>query len=266
MSATATQKTKVVSREEWVEARKELLAKEKALTRKRDALAAERQQLPWVKVEKNYVFDTPNGKKTLADLFDGRSQLLVYHSMLGPGWEAGCPGCSAIGDHIGGSVTHLANRDVTLLAVSRAPLAEIETFKKRMGWKFRWVSSSGTEFNENYGVFFAKDEVSGGEMFYNFEKQKAMGEEMPGASAFYKNEKGEVFRTYSTYGRGLEQLMIVYSYLDLVAKGRDEDLTAPHKGSWLRHHDKYESDYYGEAAGVQTKGGEPSCCGSGAKK
>jgi predicted dithiol-disulfide oxidoreductase (DUF899 family) len=247
MSATGMQKAKVVSRKEWIAARKELLAKEKKLTREREALAGERRNLPWVKVEEEYVFDTPKGKKKLADLFEGRSQLIVYHFMLGPGWEAGCPGCSAIADHIDGSVTHLANRDVTLLAVSRAPLAEIKAFQKRMGWKFKWVSSFGSEFNKDYHVSTTKEELERGvETFYNFETKKAASEERPGASVFYKNEKGEVFHTYSAYARGLEQLMGFYDYLDMTAKGRDEDATAKNKATWLRHHDKYEQSYYAE--------------------
>ena len=152
MTQTSVERPKVVSREEWLAVRKELLAKEKQLTRQSDALAAERRELPWVKVEKDYVFDTPSGKKKLADLFEGRSQLIVYHFMFAPEWEEGCPSCSILGDHIDGSVVHLANRDVTLIAVSRAPLAEIEAFKKRMGWRFKWASSFGNEFNRDYHV------------------------------------------------------------------------------------------------------------------
>ena len=260
-SATSVERPKVVSREEWITARKDLLAKEKSLTRQRDALAAERRSLPWVKVEKDYVFDTPSGKKTLAQLFDGRSQLLIYHFMLGPGWEAGCPSCSVLGDQFDGNTIHLANRDVTLMAVSRAPMREIEAFKKRMGWKFKWASSYGSEFNRDFHVSFTKDEVESREMYYNFTVQSFPSEEAPGASVFSKNEKGEVFHTYSVYGRGLEPLMGVYSFLDMMPKGRGEE-GLPWPMAWVRHHDLYEQKYNAEpAAGDATahKAGS-GCC------
>jgi len=261
MTQSIIEHPKVVSREEWVAARKELLAKEKQLTRQSDALAAERRNLPWVKVDKEYVFDTPRGKKRLADLFENRSQLIVYHFMFGPEWEEGCPSCSILGDHIDGSVMHLANRDVTLLAVSRAPLAKIEAFKKRMGWRFKWVSSYGNEFNRDYHVSFTKEEVAKQEMYYNFKKQFFPSEEGPGVSVFYKNEDGEVFHTYSTYGRGAEPLMGVYNYLDLTPRGRHEE-GLPFPMAWRRHHDRYEQDYYADAAGTeqQAKSAGASCC------
>jgi predicted dithiol-disulfide oxidoreductase (DUF899 family) len=262
MTQSTVERPKVVSQDEWVAARKVLLAKEKALTRESDALAAERRQLPWVKVEKKYVFDTPSGKKTLAELFEGRSQLLVYHFMFAPEWEEGCPSCSILGDHVDGSVTHLANRDVTMTAVSRAPLAKLEAFKKRLGWKFKWASSFGNEFNRDYNVSFTPEEVAKGQMYYNFKRQFFPSEEGPGVSVFYKDEKGDVYHTYSTYGRGAEPMMGVYNYLDLTPRGRHEEgLSFPME--WRRLHDSYEQDYYGEGGAGKSAGG--SCCGGGKK-
>lgn len=245
MTPSATEQAKVVSREQWLAARKELLEREKRLTRERDATAAARRKLPWVKVDKEYVFDTSRGKKTLAQLFEGRSQLVVYHFMMAPGWPAGCPGCSMIADHLNGSVQHLANRDVTLIAVSRAPLPEIEAFKKRMGWTFKWASSYGSDFNYDYHVSCTKDELDQGEVYYNYRIQKPMSEERPGISVFYKDEDGDVFHTYSAYARQLEPLMGVYSYLDMVPKGRNEEGLRP-PSAWLRHHDRYEQNYYAD--------------------
>jgi predicted dithiol-disulfide oxidoreductase (DUF899 family) len=229
---------RIVSREEWLAARQDLLAKEKEFTRQRDALSAERRKLPWVRVEKEYVFDAPGGKRTLAELFGGRSQLIVYHFMFGPGWEEGCPSCSFLGDHFGGSAVHLAHRDVTLLAVSRAPLPQIEGFKKRMGWGFPWVSSYGTDFNRDYHVSFTKDEITKGKVYYNYGETEFPSEEAPGASVFYKDGTGAVFHTYSTYARGLDILLGAYNFLDLVPKGRDED-SLKFTMAWVRHHDKY---------------------------
>ena len=230
---------KIVSREEWTSARKALLAKEKEFTRARDRLSAERRALPWVKVDKAYVFDTPQGKKTLAELFDGRSQLIVYHFMLGPEWEEGCPSCSFLADHFDGANIHLAQRDVTFIAISRAPLAEIEAFKRRMGWHFPWVSSFGNDFNFDYHVSFAEDQV-GKDGDYNYEQQEIVSDEMPGASVFYKDADGTVFHTYSAYARGLDILLGAYNFLDLTPKGRDE-AELPWTMAWVRHHDKYES-------------------------
>jgi predicted dithiol-disulfide oxidoreductase (DUF899 family) len=247
MSTATLQHPKIVSQEEWLAARQQLLAKEKKLTRERDALADERRKLPWVKVEKNYIFDSLTGKKTLAELFDSRSQLMIYHFMFGPGWEAGCPSCSIVGDHLGGSVTHLANRDVTLVAVSRAPLSQIETFKNRMGWRFKWYSSFGNDFNRDYNVSFTKDEVASGKMYYNYKTQKFPSEEGPGASVFYKDGSGNVFHTYSAYARGLEPVMGIYNWLDLAPKGRDEEGMTPHPMAWVRHHDRYENNYFSDA-------------------
>lgn len=254
---------KVVSRAEWIEARKAHLAKEKELTHQRDELSRQRRELPWVKVEKNYVFDGPEGKETLADLFGGRSQLIVYHFMFGPGWEEGCPSCSLLADHIDGAVVHLAHRDVTLLAVSRAPLPQIEAFKKRMGWRFKWVSSNGNDFNFDYHVSFTKDEVAQHKMYYNYETREFPSEEGPGASVFYKDGNGDIFHTYSTYARGAEPLLGAYNYLDLAPKGRDEDALT-FTMSWVRHHDRYGDDYAvdpKQPAGMHLKSSD-SCCSS----
>ncbi len=229
---------RAVSRAEWLAARKDLLIKEKNFARQRDALSAERRKLPWVRVEKEYVFDAPGGKETLADLFGGRSQLIVYHFMLGPGWEEGCKSCSFLADHIDGSVVHLAQRDVTLLAVSRAPLPQIEMFKKRMNWRFKWVSSNENDFNHDYHVSFTKDEMANGKVYYNYDMTEFPSEEGPGASVFYKDETGGIFHTYSTYARGLDMLIGAYNYLDLVPKGRDEE-GLKYSMAWVRHHDKY---------------------------
>src|SRR5207249_1314297 len=192
---------KVVSQAEWLAARKELLGKEKEFTRLRDELSRQRRELPWERVEKEYVFDGQNGKETLADLFDGKSQLTVYHFMFGPGWEEGCPSCSFISDHIDGSVVHLSHRDVTLMAVSRAPLSQIEAFRKRMGWRFKWVSSNGNDFNFDYHVSFTKDEMAKGDVYYNYEMQKFGSEEAPGVSVFYRDATGGIFHTYSAYAQ-----------------------------------------------------------------
>ncbi|TMQ55144.1 MAG: DUF899 domain-containing protein [Candidatus Eisenbacteria bacterium] len=189
-------------------------------------------------VTREYVFDGPEGKKTLAELFDGRGQLIVYHFMFGPGWEQGCPSCSFVSDHIDGSVVHLSHRDVTLMAVSRAPLSQIEAFRKRMGWRFKWVSSNGNDFNFDYHVSFTKDEMAKGDVYYNYEMQKFGSEEAPGVSVFYRDATGGIFHTYSAYARGLDILVGAYNYLDLAPKGRDEDgLT--HSMAWVRHHDRY---------------------------
>lgn len=233
------QQHKVVSKEEWLEARKAHLKAEKEFTRLRDRLSAERRELPWVKVEKDYVFDGPKGKETLADLFDGRSQLLVQHFMYGPDWDEGCPSCSFWADSFDGFVVHLAHRDVTMVAVSRAPLDRLEAYKKRMGWRFKWVSSLGTDFNRDFDVSFTPEEMQKGEMFYNYEMRGFPSEEAPGVSVFFKDDAGDIFHTYSCYARGLDMLNGAYHYLDLVPKGRDEaDL--PYGMAWLRRHDQYD--------------------------
>jgi len=229
---------RIVSQDEWIAERKKYLKKEKEFTRLRDRLSAERRELPWVNVEKTYVFDGPKGKETLADLFDGRSQLVVYHFMFGPGWEQGCPSCSFLSDHIDGATAHLNARDVTLLAVSRAPLAQIDGFKKRMGWRFKWVSSHGSDFNSDYHVSFGKDEMAKGKVYYNFDKREFPAEEAPGVSVFYRDGTSAIFHTYSAYARGLDILVGAYNYLDLVPKGRDE-AELPWTMAWVRHHDRY---------------------------
>ena len=213
----------VVSQNEWVAARKALLAKEKEFTKARDTLSAERRRLPWVKVEKNYVFDSARGKQSLSDLFDGRGQLMVYHFMLGPGWKEGCPSCSFLADHFDGAAVHLAQRDVTLVVVSRAPLAEIQTYQKRMGWKFKWVSSFGTEFNNDFHVSFTPEEKASGKVDYNYSMTEFPSEEAPGLSAFAKDETGAVFHTYSAYARGTESLTDAYRLLDTTPYGRQQD-------------------------------------------
>jgi predicted dithiol-disulfide oxidoreductase (DUF899 family) len=229
---------KVVSREEWLVARKEHLAKEKEFTRLRDQLSQERRALPWVKIDKEYVFDGPNGRETLADLFEDRSQLIVYHFMYGPDWAEGCPSCSFWADNFNGIVVHLKHRDITLVAISRAPLGKLEAYKKRMGWNFKWLSSYGSDFNHDYQVSFTPDEMEKGEVFYNFQRRKFPSEEAPGISVFYRNERGEVFNTYSCYARGLDMLNGAYHYMDLAPKGRDEQ-GLPHTMAWLRRHDQY---------------------------
>ncbi len=239
---------KIVSQSEWTAQRKALLAREKELTVARDRLSAERRALPWVKVEKPYVFDTPAGKKTLAELFDGKNQLIVYHFMLGPGWVEGCPSCSYLADHFDGAIVHLAHRDAAFVVVSRAPLAEIEAYKKRMGWRFGWVSSFGSDFNFDYHVSFRDGEV-GKDGDYNYERQEIDSEEMPGASIFYKDAGGAVFHTYSAYARGLDILVGTYNWLDLTPKGRDE-AELPWTMAWVRRHDEYDDDE------------QQSCCGS----
>jgi predicted dithiol-disulfide oxidoreductase (DUF899 family) len=239
MEGTLTAASKVVSREEWLGARKALLEKEKDFTRRRDELARLRRELPWVKVEKSYAFDAPGGKKTLTELFGDRSQLLVYHFMFGPDWEQGCPSCSFLSDHIDGANRHLPHRDVKLMAVSRAPLAKIAAFKQRMGWRFDWVSSSGTDFNSDFGVQFSKEDVAKDRVAYNYGISPAYGsEDLHGLSAFYKDAAGTVYHTYSTYARGLDVLVGAYNFLDLAPKGRDEEGLA-FTMEWVRHHDRY---------------------------
>jgi predicted dithiol-disulfide oxidoreductase (DUF899 family) len=236
----------VVSPEDWLAARKRLLAREKEFTRLRDELSRERRELPWEKVEKEYVFETPAGKKTLADLFGSRSQLLVYHFMFGPDWEAGCKSCSFWADNFNGIVVHLEQRDVAMLAASRAPLAKLEAFKGRMGWSFKWVSSLGNTFNHDYRVSFPKGETPESERIYNYQPSTFSGEEAPGISVFYKDEQGRVFHTYSCYARGLDMLNGAYHYLDLVPKGRGEEGLS-FSMEWVRHHDRYEGDTRGSS-------------------
>ena len=243
---------KVVSPAEWLAASKELLAKEKEFTRLRDELSRQRREMPWEKVEKQYMFQGANGTETLAELFDGRSQLIVYHFMFGPGWKEGCPSCSFLADSFDGVVVHLAQRDTTFVAISRATLPEIDAFKKRMGWRFKWVSSNETDFNYDYKVSFTKEQASGGKPLYNFGTIAPYGEEVPGASVFSKKD-GEVFHTYSTYARGLDMFLPAYHWLDITAKGRDEEDMKPHAMAWVRHHDRYSDGKMVEIGKLATK-------------
>jgi predicted dithiol-disulfide oxidoreductase (DUF899 family) len=231
----------IVSRDQWLAAREQLLAQEKELTRMRDRLSAKRRELPWVKVEKPYVFEGPNGKETLADLFAGREQLVVKHFMLGPGWEEGCVGCSFSADGLEGTLAHLEHHDVTVVVVSRAPLAEIEAFRRRMGWRFKWVSSNGSDFNYDYQASFTPEQIAAGKVYYNYGMTERAGEEMPGVSVFYKDPDGGIMHTYSAYARGTELLASTYNILDLTPKGRNETGPNHNLTDWVRLHDRYES-------------------------
>jgi predicted dithiol-disulfide oxidoreductase (DUF899 family) len=232
----------VVSPAEWVAARRALLIKEKDLTRQRDALDRQRRELPWVTVDKEYLFDCPRGRVTLSDLFGGRSQLIVQHFMFGPGWKEGCVGCSFKADHVDAAAIHLEHHDVTFVAISRAPLHEIEAFRKRMGWRFRWVSSYGSDFNYDYHVSFPKDGVATGKVYYNYATRDFLSEELSGNSVFYKNAAGTVYHTYSTHARGDEMLVGAYMYLDLTPKGRAETGPRHNLTDWVRHHDRYDDE------------------------
>jgi predicted dithiol-disulfide oxidoreductase (DUF899 family) len=229
----------IVSHDEWLAARKQLLAKEKEFTRLRDQLSRHRRDLPWERVDKDYVFEGPEGRETLAQLFAGRHQLVVYHFMLGPDWEVGCKSCSFWADNFNGIIAHLNRRDVTMLAISRAPLPSIEAFRQRMGWSFKWLSSFGNDFNFDYHVSFRPEELTGGEVTYNYTQRKTSMTELPGISVFYKDESGDVFHTYSCYARGLDMMNTAYHYLDLVPKGRDE-AGLPHAMAWVRLRDQYD--------------------------
>ena len=246
MTKSAMDQSKVVSPAEWLAARKELLKKEKEFSRLRDEISKQRRELPWEKVDKAYAFEGPKGKETLADLFGGKSQLIVYHFMLGPSWTEGCPSCSFIADHMDGSVVHLAARDVRLAVVSRAPLAEIEAFKKRMGWKFSWYSSFGSDFNFDFQVSQSPAEAGQKEVLYNYEMMAFPSTERPGLSVFSKDASGQVFHTYSSYARGLDILVGTYNFLDMAPKGRDE-AGLKHSMAWVRHHDKYTDGYVVDA-------------------
>jgi predicted dithiol-disulfide oxidoreductase (DUF899 family) len=227
----------VASPEKWLAARRELLREEKEFTKSRDRLTARRRELPWVRVNKAYTFESPGGRVALAELFEGRSQLVIYHFMYGPGWEEGCKSCSFVSDHLAPAVVHLQARDVAFASVSHAPLEEFTPFKERMGWKFNWVSSYGSDFNHDYHVSFTADELARGEVDYNYELRDFPVEEAPGLSVFAKDAHGDVYHTYSTYGRGLDLLIGTYNLLDLVPKGRDED--SERTMSWVRYHDSY---------------------------
>jgi predicted dithiol-disulfide oxidoreductase (DUF899 family) len=245
-TTTESKKHTVVSHDAWIAARKEFLKKEKEFSRQRDEISRLRRELPWEKVEKRYEFDGPSGKFTLADLFGNRSQLIVYHFMLGPGWKEGCPSCSYLADHFDGTTIHLANRDVTFAVISHAPIAEIETFKKRMGWKFNWYSSSSTDFNYDYQVSQSPEEEGRPQVYYNYEMMEFPSTERPGLSVFSKDASGQVFHTYSSYARGLDMFIGTYHFLDTVPKGRDE-AGLKHSMAWVRHHDKYDDSYVVDA-------------------
>ena len=238
MKNNSTDNPTIVSPEKWLAARREFLREEKEFSKLRDRLAAHRRELPWVKVEQPYVFESSQGRRSLAEMFEGRSQLIVYHFMLAAGWEDGCRGCSFVSDHFDGALPHVNARDVSFTAVSIAPLEEIERYKARMGWKFNWVSSHGTSFNRDFRVSFTAEEVEAGQADYNFGLNKIGMEEMPGLSVFARGADGAVYRTYSTYARGLDLLIGAYNLLDLVPQGRDEDSEAPMK--WVRLHDRYD--------------------------
>jgi predicted dithiol-disulfide oxidoreductase (DUF899 family) len=228
----------VVSTDKWITARKKLLIKEKALMRAADRLTKERRALPWEAVTKDYVFEGPRGKETLAELFDDRSQLVVYHFMFSPDWDAGCPHCSRWADNFNGMIVHLNQRDVTMIAVSRAPYAKLAAYRRRMGWTFKWVSSFGSDFNFDFHVSFTPGELKKGKVFYNFRMQDPGVGEREGVSVFAKDRKGRVFRTYSTFARGVEALTLDYKYLDVVPKGRDEGGRGPF---WVKRHDEYRA-------------------------
>lgn len=238
MPASTLTRPKIATPAEWLAARLDLLRAEKELTRQRDALAARRRELPWVKLDKAYWFDSERGRVSLADLFAGRSQLIVQHFMLGSGWEEGCKSCSFMLDHFVATTVHLAARDVSFAAVSHAPLAEILPFKRRMGWDVNWVSAHGTDFNFDFRVSFTAEQMAGGLVDYNYTKRPFPHEEAPGISVFAQGNDGAVYHTYSTYGRGLEVVMGTYHLLDLVPKGRDED-GLEYGMEWVRHHDRY---------------------------
>jgi predicted dithiol-disulfide oxidoreductase (DUF899 family) len=255
------QSNTIVSQEEWIAARKQHLEREKQLTRLRDELSAERRALPWVEVTKRYEFDAPGGRETLADLFGGRSQLIVKHFMFGPDWQEGCVGCSFHADHIDGANLHLGQRDVTMLAVSRAPLEKIQAFKRRMGWRFKWVSSYGSDFNYDFNVSFTPEQVAEGRMYYNYTLQNFANDEMSGQSVFYRDEDGRIFHTYSSFARGSEPMLGAYTYLDIVPKGRNETKQG-NLTDWVRHHDRYDSGGHVDKTGryVAADEGDSCCC------
>jgi predicted dithiol-disulfide oxidoreductase (DUF899 family) len=246
ITAPEVQSRKVVNAEQWLAARKELLSKERELTHLRDEISRQRRELPWEKVGKQYVFDGPNGKETLADLFQGRGQLITYHFMLGPGWKEGCVGCSFHADHMDGAIPHLEHHDVSFVVVSRAPLAEIQTFQKRMGWKFKWVSSYETDFNYDYDVSFKE---KSDKVYYNYQEQDFLSEEMSGISVFAHGAAGEVFHTYSSYSRGGDIFLGTYNYLDITPKGRNENGPNYSLADWVRHHDRYDAEGFVASTG-----------------
>ncbi len=265
MSTTANRTPIIVNHEEWLAARRALLRNEKAFTKQREALTAERGEMPWERVEKEYVFDGPDGRVTLAELFDGRNQLVIYHFMFGPGWGEGCVGCSFLCDGIDGTLPHLHAHDVSLVAVARAPLAEFAPFKKRMGWKFPWVSAQGSDFNYDYHVSFTPEEMASGRGIYNFEEGPAEIDELSGSSVFVRNAQGEIFHTYSAYARGNEKLLAAYHFLELTPAGRNEHGPRGNLSDWVRHHDRYDAGGTVARTGryVPAQESSPAVCGCG---
>jgi predicted dithiol-disulfide oxidoreductase (DUF899 family) len=237
--STGSTEHRVVSRNDWIEARKALLVKEKEFTQLRDQLSRQRQGLPWVKVEKEYIFDGADGKESLSELFKDKSQLIVYHFMFSPEWEEGCKHCSFWADNFNGIIVHLNHRDVSFVAISRAPLAKIERFKKRIGWTFKWLSSYESDFNYDFDVSFTPEQIRNGTAFYNFEKTEMDMADREGVSVFYMDESGAIFHTYSSHARGIDLMNTAYNYLDVVPKGRDEE-GLEFSQAWVRHHDRYE--------------------------
>jgi predicted dithiol-disulfide oxidoreductase (DUF899 family) len=234
---TPIQHPRVVSHEQWVTERVAFMATEKEFTRLRDELSRKRRELPWEKVTKTFVFTGPRGEQTLAELFEGRSQLIVYHFMFNPAWDEGCPGCSFWADNFEGIDIHLAHRDITFLAISRAPFAKLEAYRKRMGWSFKWVSAGAGDFNYDFQASFDPDAAKSGRAYYNYGTGPRVGEDMPGISVFCRDQNGDIYHTYSTYSRGLDLLNGAYNYIDLTPRGRDEGDRGP---SWVRRHDRYE--------------------------
>jgi predicted dithiol-disulfide oxidoreductase (DUF899 family) len=230
----------VVSHDQWIKARSEFLAREKEFTRARDALSEARRHLPWERVEKNYIFAGPNGKENLSELFAGRSQLIVYHFMFDPEWDAGCKSCSFWADNFNGVDVHLKHRDITLLAISRAPFGKLEAYRKRMGWNFKWLSSHDNDFNYDYGGSYTPEQVAQGRAIHNYNSSKPYGTENVGISVFHQDHSRHVFHTYSCYARGVDMLNGAYHYLDLTPKGRDESGQGPNPQAWVRRHDEYQ--------------------------
>ena len=254
----------VVSRDQWIVARRALLEKEKEHSHATDDLARQRRELPWVKITKTYEFDGPDGKVSLSELFDGRSQLMIYHFMFGPDWKEGCPGCSFLCDHVDGARQHFEHNDLSFTAVSRGPLAKLEAYHKRMGWKFRWVSSERSDFNYDFNVSFPKERVKDGKITYNFETIDAEegNEELPGISIFYKDEDGQIYHTYSSFGRGGEALLGTYGFLDMTPRGRNENGPNYNLGDWVERHDQYPNDGRTVKSGrTKSQEKEPSTCG-----
>jgi predicted dithiol-disulfide oxidoreductase (DUF899 family) len=240
---------RIVSRDQWLLERTALLAREKEMTRLRDEMSAARRALPWVKVDKSYVFETPSGKKSLSDLFDGRSQLIVKHFMLAPGQKEGCVGCSFESDHAEAALVHLQHHDVSYVAVARAPLSEIESFKTRMGWSFPWVSSFGSDFNYDFNVSFTPAQIADGSAVYNYRAGPLPLEDLSGLSVFIKDEDGAIYHTYSTFGRGAEERLGTYVLLDLTPNGRNETGPNHSLADWVRHHDRYGATGHVSAVG-----------------